>query len=102
YLPESMSFLEIDNKNVLLSALKKSEEGNSLIVRLYNLASSSQKVKLQFFRNIAIKQAEIVNLLEEIPKNEIKAEILNINENLLELTIEPHVIATLKLKIKEK
>jgi len=102
YLPESMSFLEIDNKNVLLSALKKSEEGNSLIVRLYNLASSSQKVKLQFFRNIAIKQAEIVNLLEEIPINEIKAEIFNINENLLEIAIAPHVIATLKIKIKEK
>ncbi len=99
YLPESMSFLEIDNKNVLLSALKKSEEGNSLIVRLYNLASSSQKVKLRFFQEITIKHAEIANLLEEIPKNEIKANLLQINGNYLELKMESHVIATIKIDL---
>jgi alpha-mannosidase len=101
YLPESMSFLEVDNKNVLISALKKSEEGDFLIVRLYNLASNSQKLKLHFFENIAIKKAEIVNLLEETSKNEMKAKILNINKNLIEITLESHVIATIKLEFME-
>jgi alpha-mannosidase len=100
YLPESMSFLEVDNKNVLISALKKSEEDNSIIVRLYNLASRSQKVNLVFYKGIAIKNGELVNLLEEPPKNEIKAEIHDINHNIVKIGIGPNVIATFKLNIE--
>ena len=99
YLPEIISFLEVDNKNVLLSALKKSEVGNSLIVRVYNLASSSQKAKLQFFQDITIKHAKLVNLLEEEPKSVIKASLIEINENYIKLEIEPHVVATIKIEL---
>jgi hypothetical protein len=66
-------------------------------VRLYNLSSCSQQVKLTFFETIAIKHAEIVNLLEEIPKNQIKAKLLKIERRYLELKIEAHVIATIKI-----
>ncbi len=99
YLPESMSFLEIDNKNIILSALKKAEKGNSLIIRIYNLATTSQKVKLQFFKNFALKQAEFVNLLEEKPKSVIKAKITEINKNFVKIEIEAHVIATIKIEL---
>ncbi|MFX1442752.1 MAG: alpha-mannosidase [Promethearchaeota archaeon] len=102
YLPESMSFLEVDNKNVLLSALKKSEEDNSIIVRLYNLASNSQKANLIFYKGIAIKNGELVNLLEEPPKNEINAEIHDINENVVKIEIGANVIATFKLNTELK
>jgi alpha-mannosidase len=37
-LPVNMSFLEIDNKSILLSVLKKSEEGRDLIARVYNIS----------------------------------------------------------------
>ncbi len=41
--------LAIDNKNVVLSALKKSEVGDNLIIRVYNISSNHQNAKLTFY-----------------------------------------------------
>ncbi|MFX0029410.1 MAG: glycoside hydrolase family 38 C-terminal domain-containing protein, partial [Candidatus Hermodarchaeota archaeon] len=98
FLPPVLSFLEIDNTNIVLSALKKSEEGNNIIVRVYNISSELQKVKLTFYEKISIKRVEIVNLLEETPKNVIKAQIHNYNYNYVEIELKSHVIATFKIK----
>ncbi|TFG26600.1 MAG: hypothetical protein EU532_09465, partial [Promethearchaeota archaeon] len=100
YLPESICFLKIENKNILLSALKKSEEGNFLILRLYNLASSLQRTKIILFKDIYIKAAQIVNFLEEKPERNIKANIIHHLDNLIELEINPHVIVSLKIEIQ--
>lgn len=97
YLPSILSFLEIDNRSVVLSALKKSEEGNYLIIRVYNITSILQKARVIFYDEISIKNAKIVNLLEEKPKNEIKAKINSFNKNILEVALEAHVIATFKI-----
>ncbi len=97
YLPPVLSFLEIDNKSVILSALKKAEVGNCLILRVYNISSISQETKLTFFRDISIKSVKIVNLLEEDPRNEIKAKIISFSKNNLNILLEPHVIATFKI-----
>jgi len=101
-LPTSMSFLEIENDNIILSVIKMSEEGNYLIVRVYNIASNSQKTLLKFNEKLVIKNAEIVNFLEESPINKIKAKIGIISSNFIELLIEPHIIATIKIKIENK
>jgi len=101
YLPVELSFLEIDNKNVLLSVLKKSEEGSDLIVRVYNISPDSQNANLKFYDGITIKHANIVNLLEEKPHNEIKADINLLDGNKLKLSIEPHVIITVRLDISK-
>ncbi len=98
YLPSELSFLEIDNKNIILSALKKSENGDYLIIRVFNISPFLQKVKLSFFKELSINNAEIVNFLEVKPKNEIKAEIDKFYQNELIITMEPHVIATIKLE----
>ena len=98
YLPPFLCFLEIDNKNVLLSALKKAEEGNFIIVRIYNISSESQNARLAFYEKISIRNAEIVNFLEEKPKNNIKSNIIDFNQNYLEIELKPHVIVTLKIK----
>lgn len=97
YLPASLSFLNIDNKLINLSALKRAEEGNDIILRVFNISSKSQKANLTFYEKILIKNAKIVNLLEEEPKNEIKAEITTYNHNNLKIELEPNVIVTLKL-----
>ncbi|MFX1409985.1 MAG: alpha-mannosidase [Promethearchaeota archaeon] len=98
YLPSELSFLEINNKNILLSVIKKSENGDYLIIRVYNISASLQKAKLIFYKCLSIKNAEIVNFLEQKPKNKIKAKINEFYQNKLTLTMEPHVIATIKLK----
>ncbi len=102
YLPTELSFLEIDNKRIQLSALKKSEIDNSLIVRCFNLSSTSEKAILKFYEGFSIKGVEIVNFLEEKPKNKIKADVELVDNNTIELRLEPHVIATLKLSFDTK
>ena len=98
YLPPVLSFLEIDNNNVILSALKKAEVGNYLILRVYNISSIPQKALLTFFKEISITSVKIVNLLEEEPINEIKAKINRYGENQLNISLEPHVIVTFKIE----
>jgi len=98
YLPSELSFLEIDNKNIILSALKKSEKGDYLIIRVYNISPTLQKAKLSFYKELSIKNSEIVNFLEEKPKNKIKAEINEFQSCNLELTIKPYVIASIKVE----
>jgi alpha-mannosidase len=102
YLPENLSFLEITNRNIMLSSLKKAEQEDYLIVRLYNLASNSQSTEIKFVKDLSIKNANIVNLLEETPVNKIKAEIISIKGNIFMLKLDAHVIATIKLKIEPK
>lgn len=102
FLPHTLSFLEIDNKKILLSALKQSEAGDTLIIRLYNLSSKKESCNLKFFEGISIKNVEIANFLEEKPNNDIKADIKLINKNNINLSLEPHVIVTIKVNILNK
>jgi len=81
-----------------LSTIKKSENGDYLIVRVYNTSMSLQKINLIFYKDLSINNAEIVNFLEQKPKNKIKAKINEFYQNKLTLTMEPHVIATIKLR----
>ena len=101
YLPESLSFLEIDNNRILLGALKQSEVGDSLIIRLYNLSSNLESCNIKFFKDLSIKNVEIVNFLEKRPKNNIKAKVELTNSNGLNVNLEPHVIATIKMEINK-
>jgi mannosylglycerate hydrolase len=99
YLPHTLSFLEIDNKNIMLSILKKAEVGEFLIIRLYNITSKKQQTQLKFTPFITIKNVEIVNLMEETPLNPIKATIESIDKDSIKLSIDSNVILTLKVEI---
>ncbi len=99
-LPPNLSFLEIENKRILLSALKKSEEGNYVILRCYNIADTAEKTAIHLFERFKIKSAEIVNLLERKHINPIKASLKIVNSSAIELELKPHVIATIKINIE--
>lgn len=63
-LPETVSFISIKNPNVKVTALKKCEDDNSFIIRLYNTSANKQKVDI----NIYGKQPATIihtNLIEE-------------------------------------
>lgn len=63
-LPETVSFISIKNPNVKVTALKKCEDDNSFIIRLYNTSADKQKVDI----NIYGKQPATIihtNLIEE-------------------------------------
>ena len=99
YLPSTVSFLSIDNNNIMLSALKKAERDNSLVLRCFNLSSKSQTGTIRFWEALTIENVKIVNLLEEEPNNVINATIRNQNENSCEISLDSHVIATLKIDL---
>lgn len=63
-LPETISFISIKNPNVKVTALKKCEDDNSFIIRLYNTSADKQEVDI----NIYGKQPVTIihtNLIEE-------------------------------------
>jgi mannosylglycerate hydrolase len=68
-LKQAMSFLEVSPKAIVVSAVKQSERGNSLIVRLFNPTNREQKCRIAFPFG-GFKSARLVSLLEE-PQGEL-------------------------------
>ena len=99
-LPSQFSFLSINNKAIILSILKKAEQDNDVVVRVYNLSSQTQSAELSFYRGLKIIRAKIVNLLEEDPISMINAKINYVDNNLIGLQLDPHVIATIKIEFQ--
>ena len=71
-LPSSLSFFDIQNENVVVSAIKKCEDDESLIIRLYNMNDQTEKIELS--TKYTPKAIFRVNLIEEEIEqvNEIK------------------------------
>ncbi len=92
----SASCFELSQGSVKLETVKPAENGQGIVLRLYEYAGCSSKVQL--YSRIALKQAELCNMLEEsfspncrIPANE-KDEA-----TILELSFKPFEIKTLRL-----
>lgn len=89
-LNESESFLRIGNSDVVVTAMKKAENENGVVIRFYNLDGNDSKVKLQLFKEF--NQAFKTNLIEE---EEAK---LKLNKKDLKVDIGKFEIGTIKLK----
>lgn len=63
-LPVSGSFLEIDNPDVALLTFKQAEDGNGLILRLWNTAAKAARARIEIPR-LNIAQVKRTNLAEE-------------------------------------
>lgn len=63
FLPETGAFVSTDNDRVVISAIKKCEDDNSLIIRLYNKGDKEETVHLTFMKSP--KQWIHTNLIEE-------------------------------------
>jgi len=92
-LPPQYSFLEISPDNVILSALKKADEGGGAILRFFETTGDITKARIKLFRNI--KRAVLTNMLEEEEQN------LSVQDS-KEMTIEmqPFEIVTVKLEFE--
>ncbi len=86
---ENVPFIAVDNDNVLVETVKKAEDGNGYIIRLYETLNKRTKVKLSFGFNA--KEVRLNNLIEE--------DITAISENCnnVELTVKPFEIITLRV-----
>lgn len=96
-LPNLKSFIEIDSEELIITAIKKTDKGKHLILRLFNPKTQTIKTKITFGFNI--KSVKITNLLEEaIEKPDLK--IFNGNE--IRLEVASKKILTLKLTVTQK
>jgi alpha-mannosidase len=64
-LPEELSFISTSSPFVRITALKKSETGNSLILRVVEMEGVDEKIDLKFY--YPIKSLFRTNMIEEDP-----------------------------------
>jgi alpha-mannosidase len=89
-LPHSMSFVSISPASLMITAIKKADAEEALIVRCYNVSDEEVTGELQTFQ--AIKRAELTNLNEETQK-----ELPMRSENRVPITARPWEIKTIRL-----
>jgi len=85
-LPKQMSFIEIESKDIVLSALKKCEHRDTLVLRLYNPTFKYLDANIKFFR--PVKEAWLTNMNEE------RRGKLPVNDNLVSIQIGHKKIVT--------
>jgi alpha-mannosidase len=91
-LPEEKSFFEVSAPNVLVSTIKKCEDDDSIVVRLYDIEGKDADLTLSPFFPLA--KAERVNMIEE------EGKALPCRTDGLALKLGHHAIETLKFRPK--
>ena len=89
-LPEEFSFISADSDNVIIETVKKAEDDDGIIVRLYEHGNRRENVCLTF--GFPVQKAFVCDLME----NEDGA--LNVTDNTVSFEIKPFEIVTLKVK----
>lgn len=91
HLPKSRGFLEITPENLVLSALKRAENGEGIIVRLFN--PTDDPIEGAIVTAEPVVQARTTNLNEE------PLEELDRNGNHITLTVASKKIVTVELRL---
>ncbi len=92
-LPDVFSMISLDKSNIIVETVKKSEDDDSILVRLYENHNKRGFVNIQF--GLDIDMAEECDLME----NKIK-DLKLFRENTLELYFTPYEIKTIKVMFK--
>jgi len=91
-LPNSFSFFKISDSGIIVETIKKAEDDNSIIVRVYEgKGNRKQGVSLTFYKNI--KNAWETNLIEEEGKQ------ISFEDNKIVFNINPYEIKTFKVDL---
>ena len=93
--PEEASFISLDAPGVVLSGMKKAEEGDELIVRVAETEGSERTTELTLPVNV--QSAHRLNLVE-MPLEKVTEP--SINGKTVRFDIEPHEIVTLGISWK--
>ena len=92
-LPLKRSFLQIEPESVVLSALKKADAGDEVILRFYETKGEETDAEIRLFKEP--KEVKVVNMLEQEDEG-VKKELKHENKK-IELTLNPFEIVSLKL-----
>ncbi len=88
-LPPALSFASISADNIIVSAIKKCEDDDTVIVRLYDIEGRDTRATLNFFRPVST--AKKTNIIED------DGEPLRVEHGRVTIPIGHHEIETLKL-----
>ncbi|NEW83419.1 MAG: hypothetical protein GZ094_13780 [Mariniphaga sp.] len=91
-MAETMSFISVENKNLVLSTIKKCDDDNQVIVRCYDMEGKDSDAKISVYK--PFQKAELTNLIEEEDKS-----IPGSGKDLV-LKMGHHAIETIKLHIQ--
>ncbi|MCC6697572.1 MAG: hypothetical protein IT365_18225 [Candidatus Hydrogenedentes bacterium] len=88
-LPQRLSLLSVTPSNAVVSALKQSEDGKALVLRLFN--PTEKKLDAEIKTHARIRAAHLLTL-EELPVKNLTAQAKSVK-----LTLAPKKIVTVKL-----
>lgn len=88
-LPESRGFLPVSAPGIILSTMKKAENDDTVILRVYDIEGKDTDAAVELFA--PVKRAERTNLIEE------EGVLLKPHKGRLVLPIGHHAVETLKL-----
>jgi alpha-mannosidase len=88
-LPESRSFLPVSAPGIVLSTMKKAENDDTVILRVYDIEGQDTEAAVELFT--PVKKAERTNLIEE------EGVLLKPRKGRLVLPVGHHAVETLKL-----
>jgi alpha-mannosidase len=91
-LPEAQSLASVSAPNTIISALKKGEDDDAVVVRLYDIEGQDTQATVKLF--LPVKAATRANLIEEDGKP------LPVEQGAVALDIGHHAIETMKLDMK--
>jgi alpha-mannosidase len=86
------SFVAVENHNVVLTALKKAEDSNALIIRFYEWAGENGNVRIQVPKGATT--ARLANLLEQPEGSPLEVE----NGNTITVPTHPYEIVTVNVE----
>jgi alpha-mannosidase len=90
-LPSALSFVEASPAVVVVSAIKLAEEGNGLIVRLWNVAPTPVEARLQL--NLPFRQVFLTDL-NECPGQQLSPNV----DNAVRLSLRPRQVQTVRFE----
>ena len=91
-IPESQSFVKVDKSNVIVSALKKTDDENNYILRLYEVTGVDTDVTVTL--PYAIEKLWKTDMIEE------NGEEIQSNSNSFTIKLGHHAIETFKILLK--
>jgi alpha-mannosidase len=91
-MPESMSFISVEEKNLILSTVKKCEDDDNVIVRCYDIEGKDSEAKLTI--SSPVQKVELTNMIEE------EGRLIPGSGTSLRLSVGHNAIETVKLFVK--
>ncbi len=87
---ETFSFASVAHANVILETIKKAEDGNGTVIRMYESENSYTKTKLTV--HAPFEKAYICNLLEETQEE------TTVTGNVIDVVLKPYEVVTVLLR----